>query len=232
MVVQLRHFGVLWLSLSVFALSKADGERLIARGDGARIIFRMIACTAEGSKECHAQEQQRLARRVQRLWVRAALKRYGITLTPEEEQVVARQTAATESHIQRTAARFHALDVAAVRARRGEERAGIDADLAKEGIAPHDLDMALEYVPTLADAERTAARDRVAEIRESVNESFREPFLLDHLRELVLRRAAAQKVSFDVAEQQFWSEISQITHTRIIDLAYTMPDRKGILVER
>ena len=70
------------------------------------------------------------------------------------------------------------------------------------------------------------------EVRDSVKESYARPFLLDHLRELVEKRAAAERMSFEVAEERFWSEIARTTHTRIIDSAYTMPARKGILVKR
>ena len=151
----LKPFGGLWLSLVISVLPISyDRERLIAQSDGRRVFLRMIVCTPDESKDCHAHEQQRLARRIHRLWVRAALNTYGIRLTPEEEQVVARQTAAADSHVQTSAVRFHALYAAAVRVRRGEERTSVDTDVAKNAITPHDLDVALEYVPTLADAER------------------------------------------------------------------------------
>src|SRR5437016_2721855 len=56
-MVVLKHFGGLWLSLVISVLPISyDRERLIAQSDGSRVFLRMIVCTPDESKDCHAQE--------------------------------------------------------------------------------------------------------------------------------------------------------------------------------
>ncbi len=211
----------------------SDRDRLIAQSDTGRVLYRMIACErASVAADCHAREQQRLARHIHRQWVNAAAKIYGVTLTPEEEAVVARKTAADESHIEAAAARFQALASAALKIRRGEDRGRVFAELSKHGITAHDLDWELDHLPTIADAERTAAKDFVAEGRQAARDSYARPYIIKHLREIVTKRSLAEHLSFDSAEERFWSEVARATHTRIVDPAFELPDRKGILVSQ
>jgi hypothetical protein len=53
-----------------------------------------------------------------------------------------------------------------------------------------------------------------------------------HLQAIVRKRASEQGVSFDVAEEAFWSEVSRAAHTQIMDQAFNMPEKKGILVSQ
>jgi hypothetical protein len=209
-----------------------DRDRLIAQTDSGRVLYRMIACDPQAPtpEDCHAREQQRLVRRIHSQWISAAVATYNITLTPAEQAAVDRKTAAEEAHIQAAAARFKALADAALKIRRGEERSHVLAELARLNIPARDLDWELQHLPTLADAERTAAKDFVAEGRKSMRESFAHPYLLAHLHDLVQQRATAHHLPFDAAEEQFWSEVAQATHTRIVDPAFSMPERKGLLV--
>ncbi len=223
----------MWLAPLTGEVS-SDRDRVIAESDSGKMLYRMIACEPRASTadDCHAREQQRLVRLYHRHWIKAAVKMYGVALTPEEEGVVARQTAVEEPHIEAAAARFHAIDLAALRIRRGEDRARVQSELSKEGITARDLDWEFEHVPTLADAERVAARDLVAEGRQASRDNHSLPYILEHLREMVSKRAAAEHISFDAAEEQMWSEVARATHTRIVDPAFSLPDRKGILVNR
>lgn len=124
------------------------------------------------------------------------------------------------------------LAEAALRVRRGEERARVEEELAKQGIAAVDLDWQLVHLPTIADAERTAAKDFVAEGRQASRDYYAQPFVLKHIADIVDKRARHAHISFEAAEEQFWTDLISSTHTHIIDRAFTMPDRKGILVNR
>jgi hypothetical protein len=212
----------------------SDRDRVIAESDGGKLLYRMIACEPRASTagDRHASEQKRLARSFHEEWINAAAKMYGVALTPEEEAVVARQTTSEEPHIEAAAVHFHAVDVAALRIRRGDDRARVLTELSKEGVTAQELDWEFEQVPTIAGAERLAARDCVAELRQAARDNHSLPYILEHLREIVRKRAAAEHVSFDAVEEQFWSEVARATHTRIVDPAFSLPDRKGILVSR
>lgn len=211
-----------------------DGSRLIAQSDAGKVLYRMISCEqpAEAVSDCHAREQQRLARRIQMQWINAAAKMQGVALKPDEETDVARKTAAEESHIVTAAARFKALAVAAAKIRRGEDRARVLAELSKQGITAQDLDWELGQLPTLLDAERAAAKDFVAEGRQATRDYYAGPYVIEQLREIVSLRAAAEHASFDSAEEQFWTNVAHATHTRIIDPSFSLPDQKGILISR
>jgi len=224
--------AIVGLATTLAAATPADRERLIAQSDNGKVVYRMIACEAQMSAEdCHAAELRRLGRHMQRLWVDAAVKKYAIELTPAQETFVDRQVAAQESHVQKTAAHFQALYAAVVAIRRGDERDRVLSDLKQHDIAAAELDRELEHLPTLAEAERAAAKDQVADGRRAVRDYYARQYRLDALRELVRKRAVAETVSFAVAEEHFWSEIARDTHTRIVDPTYTMPDRKGILTQ-
>lgn len=209
-----------------------DRDRLVSQSDAGRVSYRMIACDAKAStpQECRAGEQQRLARRIHGQWIDAAVKEYHVALTPAENAAVERKTAAETPLIDAAAARFKALADAAVKIRRGDDRTRVAAELAKRGIAARDLDWELEHLPTLAEAERTAAKDFLAEGRQSARDSFARPYLLAHLHELVQQRATARHITFEAAEEQFWAEVAASTHTRIVDTAFSMPERKGLLI--
>jgi hypothetical protein len=221
------------VSLSVLAAETVPAsDRLIAQSDAGRVLYRMIACDAKTSTpdDCHAREQQRLTRRLHAQWISAAVKTYNVSLTPAEEGAVERKTAAEAAHIEAAAARFKALAEAAVKVRRGDDRSRVLAELAKRSIPERDLDWELEHLPTLADAERTTAKDFVAEGKQAARESFARPYLLAHLHDLVQQRATAKHLSFEAAEEQFWSEVAATTHTLIVDTAFSMPEQKGLLV--
>lgn len=221
------------LSFGVLAANIVpDRDRLIAQSDAGRVLYRMIACDPKTSTpdDCHTREQQRLTHRLHAQWISAAVKTYNVSLTPAEETAVERKTAAEAAHIDAAAARFKALADAAVKIRRGDDRTRVLAELAKVNIPERDLDWELAHLPTLADAERTAAKDFVAEGQQAARESFARPYLLAHLHELVQQRATARQLSFEAAEEQFWSEVAATTHTRIVDSAFSMPEQKGLLV--
>ena len=209
-----------------------DRDRLIAQSDKGRVLYRMIACDAKAPtpEDCHTREQEHLARRLHAQWIGAAVKTYNVRLTPAEEAAVERKTVAETAHIDAAAARFKALADAAVKIRRGDDRTRVLAELAERNIPARDLDWELEHLPALADAERTAAKDFVAEGRQSARDAFARPYLLAHLHELVQQRATAKHISFEAAEEQFWADVAETTHTRIVDTAFSMPERKGLLV--
>lgn len=216
-----------------FAAAVKDRERLVATTDEGNVVYRMVSCSrAIEPKDCHAYEQRRLDYHVRRRWVAAAVKLHKIKLTPEEEAVVRQRVAEAQEGIQRGATFFRALHLAAVSIRRGEDRSKVLAELSKQGIAEQQLDLTLDSAPTLADAERLASRDYVADGREAVREHQTNQFLLAHLRDFVRARAARERVSFEVAEQRFWSEVARASHTRIIDSEYRSPSLKGILVNQ
>ena len=209
-----------------------DGRRLIAQSDTGRVLYRMIACgdVTLSATDCHVREQQRLDRRLREQWVAAAAKRYAIVLTADEEAEVARKLAAEADHFSGTAAHFHALAVAALEIRRGKDRAGLMPELVRQGITAQELDRELALLPSVADAERAAATDYVAASRKSAREYNIRPYVLRHLQAIVKQRAREERTSLDTAEEHFWSDIARTIHTQIIDPAFSMPAKKGILV--
>ena len=211
---------------------RPDGSRVIARSDTGRVLYRMIACdnATLSATDCHVREQQRLDRRLREQWVTAAAKKYAVVLTADEEAEVARQLAAEADHVAGAAAHFHALAVAALEIRRGKDRAGFMPELARQGITGQELDRELTLVPTLADAERAAATDYVAASRKSAREFNTRPYVLRHLHALVKKRSIEDRTSFAIAEEHFWSDVARAIHTQIIDPAFSMPAKKGILV--
>jgi len=220
------------LALSAAKGDGPDGSRLIAQSDMGRVLYRMIACgnATLSATACHAREQQRLDRRLHEQWVAAAAKRYAIVLTAGEEAEVARKTAAEADHVAGTAAHFRALAEAALEIRRGKDRAGLMPELARQGITEQELDRELALLPTVADAERAAATDYVAASRKSAREYNTRAYVLQHLQAIVKQRSRKERISLDTAEEDFWSEIARAIHTRIIDPVFSMPAKKGILV--
>jgi len=207
--------------------------RVVASTSSGSILYGMIACDPESEgADCHRYEQQRIDRRIHRVWIDAAMKTYGVTLTPEEKASVERNLAEARAAIERAAKRFHALAVAALRVRRGEDRAVVLADIEHEGIPARDFNWELAHVRTVRDAERAAAKDFVADGERGMREYQVRMHGLGHLSEIVKQRAIAGHVGFETAEERFWSEIARATDTRIIDPVFAMPGRKGILVNR
>ena len=208
-----------------------DRDRLVAQTDAGRIFYRMIACSSEPDVTRAACEQRRLDRRIHDVWIDTAAGMNSVSLTPDEQAQVARQTEASESYIQRAGGRFHLLATAALRVRRGEDRRRVVMDLEDHHIAEQDLTWELDHLPTVSAAERAAARDFTAETRAAIRRTEGRPFILGHLRDIVRNRASAERVSFDTAEERFWSDVARATHTNIVDPAFRLPDRKGILVK-
>lgn len=224
--------GVVILGISpAMASQQGDVARVIAQTDIGRVLYRMIACEPRESHadDCHAQEQQRLDRRIRRQWIDAAVKLYSVSLTPGEEAAVARKVDAEKGDIDKAAAHFRLLADAASKIRRGEDQARVQSDLVKEGFDPSELEWELDHLPTVAAAERMAGKDFVAEGREAARKDYAQPFILDHMRRIVAKRAAAERVPFETAEKEFWSGVAVSVHTRIIDPAFRLPEQKGIL---
>jgi hypothetical protein len=225
----LMSLSAMWLAPT----AEVSSDRLIAQSGDYQVLYRMIACEpGTPLDKCHAIEQQRLSRRIQREWINAAVKIHGIALTAAEEAEVEQKTAAQESNIVIAADRFKALAVAALKIKRGEDRAHVVAELSKQGITASDLDWETRAVPTMSAAEHTASKDFVAEGRQATRDMYARPYILEHLREIVRKRAKAQHRSFEDAEEAFWSDVAHATHTRIIDPAFSLPTKKGILVNQ
>ncbi len=222
------------LSILLFTqLAVAMADRVIAESDHGKLLYSMIGCGSayrDRPDSCHRLEQQRIDTRLHRQWVDAAQKLYAIVLTPEEEADVDNRVSAEHSLTQKAAERFRALAIAAVRIRRGEDRAIVAADLSRQGISAQELDWELEQLPTLAAAERTAVKDFVADGEKAAREYYTRRYVLDHLTKIVQRRAAGRHIAFEVAEEQFWSEIVRKTHTRVVHPSYRLPALKGVLV--
>jgi hypothetical protein len=160
------------------------------------------------------------------------VKIYGVSLSPDQEAAIARRLSAENADIVKAAAHFQALAVAALKIRQGADRASIQSDLSNRGISASELDWELNHLPTVAAAERMARKDFVAEGQEAAREDYAHPFILDHLRRIVLKRSAVEGVPFEKAEEEFWSDVSRSIHTRVIDPAFVLPAQKGILVDR
>jgi hypothetical protein len=230
-MMSLRMIRLLFLALALASSAPADREHLIAQTDQGNVVYRMIACDPAEAPPggCDAEEQRRLARHIDRYWLEAAVKKYGLALTPAEQAAVDQHVAAREAHVQATAKHFQALYGATLAVRRGEDRTSVLAQYGKQGVTADELDRELRHLPTLAEAQRAAATDQVEDGRRAVRQYYTRPYLLSKLRAMVRKRADTSHLSFDEAEQRFWAEIARETHTRIVDPAYAMPDMKGIL---
>jgi sugar phosphate isomerase/epimerase len=160
------------------------------------------------------------------------MKRYGVAPTSEEEAIIQRQLVAEAPHFAEAGAHFHALAVAALEIRRGKDRAELLPELAKQGITTTELDWEVAHLITVAEAERAAAIDYVADNERSSRAYHTRQFALQHLRTIVMKRSVSERKSFEAAEEELWSEMAEAIHTRIIDPAFQMPDKKGILVNQ
>jgi|GEM_PF-1670249 len=235
MKATLNLMMLIGISAAGYAAMIADGayrDRLVAQSDTGKVLYRMIACDDHllSAADCHACEQQRLARRIHQKWIATAAKMYSVVLTTDEQAIVAQKISAEEGHFRAAAAHFHALASAALDIRCGKDRTALLPELAKQGVTPQELDLELLHLPTIADAERAAATDYVSATRESAREYNTRLYVLQHLQAIVRKRALDERVPLDVAEESFWSEIARAIHTRIVDPAFSMPERKGILV--
>jgi hypothetical protein len=222
------------LSLLISSQLPVDiADRVISASDDRQIMYSMIDCGSayrERPEACHELEQQRLDTRLRRQWIESARKVYTIELTAKEEADVNRRVAAEHAFTEKAAERFRALAVAALRIRQGEDRATVLSDLSRQGIRTQELDWELEQLPTVAAAQKVASKDFVADGERAAREYHTTQYVVSHLRKMVERRVASRRVSFETAEEQFWSEIVAKTHTRIVDPSYRLPPRKGVLV--
>jgi hypothetical protein len=225
----LLSVATLAIPLAATVQRQADVGRIIAQTDSGRVLYRMIVCELPHADNCHALEQQRLDRRIQRQWIDAAVTLYGVSLTSGEESAVAGKVDAESADLDKAAAHFRVLADAALKIRRGEDRGRVQSDLVRSGVAPSELEWELDHLPTIAAAERTAGKDFAAEVREAARKDYAQPFILDHFRRIVAKRAVAERISFETAEEEFWSGVAASIHTRIIDPAFRLPEKKGIL---
>jgi hypothetical protein len=225
----LLSVATLAIPLAATVQRQTDVGRIIAQTDSGRVLYRMIVCELPHADDCHAREQQRLDRRIQRQWIDAAVRLYGVSLTSGEETAVAGKVDAESADLDKAAVHFRLLADAALKIRRGEDRGRVQSDLLGSGVAPSELEWELDHLPTIAAAERTAAKDFGAEVREAARKDYAQPFILDHLRRIVAKRAVAERISFETAEEEFWSGVARSSHTRIIDPAFRLPEKKGIL---
>ena len=222
--------ALLWLQ-PLAADVTTDRNRLIAESDVGRVVYSMVACRPAVANR-HQCEQSELDRRIHIQWIDAAVKLNKVALTPDEAASAENKTKADDAHIVAAAARFKALAEGALRVRRGEDRERVLSELSKQRLTARDLDWEIEHLPTLAAAEKAAAKDYVAEGRQAARDYYAHVSYLDHLRRIVQQRAAATNSPFTAAEEQLWSDVARATHTRIVDPAFTMPARKGILVNQ
>jgi hypothetical protein len=163
MVKLVALISVSVLGVTLPGAGNAGRDRLVAQSDIGGVLYRMIACddAALSASDCHAREQQRLARRLRRQWIVAAAKIYVVKLTPDEQLVVERTIAAEEAAFAAAAKHFHALAVAALEIQRGGDRSLMLPALAKQGITAQEVDWELAHLPDVAAAERAAATDYV-----------------------------------------------------------------------
>jgi len=222
--------ALLWLQ-PLAADVTDDRSRLIAESDAGKVVYSMVSCraTVADRRQC---EQFELDRRIHIQWIDSAVKLNNVALTPEETASAENKTKADDAHIVAAAARFKALAEGALRVRRGEDRGRVLADLSKQRVTARDLDWEVDHLPTIAAAEKAAAKDYVAEGRQAARDYYAHLSYLVHLRRIVEQRAVAEHVPFAAAEERFWSDVARATHTRIVDPAFTLPARKGILVNQ
>jgi hypothetical protein len=103
-------------------------------------------------------------------------------------------------------------------------------ELARQGITEQELDRELALLPRVADAERAVATDYAAASRKSARDYNTREYVLRHLQAIVKRQSREERTSLDTAEEHFWAEVARAIHTRIIDPAFSMPAKKGMLV--
>src|SRR5438874_3812974 len=80
-IVGLMSFIGIW-PVPLKGDSSPDRDRLVAQSDRGKVFYRMISCEQQASvaADCHAREQQRLARYIHRQWINAAVETYAVTL--------------------------------------------------------------------------------------------------------------------------------------------------------
>src|SRR5947208_16216330 len=98
---------------------------------------------------------------------------------------------------------FRVLADSALKSRRGEHRGRVQSDLLGRGVAPSELEWELDHLPTIAAAERMAGKDFAAEGREAARKDYAQPFILAHSRRIGSKRAFAERIAFEPAEEGF-----------------------------
>jgi hypothetical protein len=118
--------------------------------------------------------------------------------------------------------------VLVLRLHEGADRAAVNAEAARDGLTVPDIDQEIALLPTLAMAKQAAAADFAADTERSLRKSFTRHYLMRHLREVVLKRAADHGQSFEQAAGEFWSNVAKLTSTRLVDAEFRLPDAKQI----
>ena len=207
-----------------------DGD--IAIVGGTHIQHPMIVCgplLRNDRQRCHAAEQNRLDRLITTRWIDTAVHIHNVTLTPKEKEDVENRVLEDHACIVRAAGRFQLLAKTVLRLREGADRATVYAEAAAQGLTTADVDGQSDLLPTLAIAQRTAARDFVADLERATREDLVRQAILNHLREIVRKRASDHGQSFEQAAAELWSNIADLMPARVIDANFHLPDAKRIL---
>jgi hypothetical protein len=220
------------VGLAGAATQTTADDRDIAIVDGTHIQHPMIVCgllLRNDSQRCHVAEQNRLDRLITTRWIDTAVRIHNVTLTPKEKEDVESRVLENRAFNVRAAKRFHLLATIVLRLREGADRATVYADAAAQGLTAADVDGQADLLPTLAIAQRTAARDLVPDIERATREDVVRQAILNHLREIVRKRAADHGQSFEQAAAELWAGIAALTSTRVLDANFHLPDAKRIL---
>jgi len=218
---------------AVLALTQAAVDREpVADTDRGSITRFVIDCggAMRGDRaKCHAIEQRKLSTRLYERWFDAAVQANGLSLTSADDAAFDKEAQELLPFQRRMADHNAQLAAAALRVRQGEAISNVQPALADHGIAAREFERYLEMVPTLEIARRAASTDKFAELQRAHREDFRHRILKKRLAEIVRRRADAQHVAFEVAEEALWKQMIALTRTRIIDHSFDLPSLQGVL---
>jgi len=228
-----RLISVLLCFVVNSAVSPASADRTIVEDSQGKVTYAMIHCApamlVDNALRCHDEEQKKLDRVLAARWIEQAASLNGVSVTPTDEIEV--RHIVERLHPQTAEAAKHFRDVldAVVRIREGVPKDRAVAEAAREGVRAEDIDTELAWLPDIASAKAAAAKDFVKEGDERNAQSARLRILAGKLEKLVAARAEHNHVAFEVAEEQFWNEVLNRVHTRVIDDSYRLRERKGVL---
>jgi hypothetical protein len=224
---------LLFMLATAFASASSGGDNdVIVSFDGYQIHRIRIACAAtvaHDSARCHSLEQEKLDHAVWQHWISAASEFYGVTLSRADDEEVAKYLAAQHADNEKAAAHFRAFWLSVARLQQGDPEKSVYDAAAKDGVTKSELEQAASRHRTKEWLDNALSGSTVTAMEEAGRKAKTLSILIERLRTFVIRRAADTHVPYEVAEEQLWDEVSARTHTRLVDHAFHLPSKRGVL---
>jgi hypothetical protein len=229
----MKIFSILIPLLFVGQASLArSGDDVVVSYDGGVVHRIRIACPAQMSQNvasCHSYEQARIDHIVWQYWINAAAPMYGVGLTPAEETRIRRNLDSQRAENERVVVHDRTLWTAVIRLQKGDPPSRVYGDAVASGVTKSELDREVAHNRSEAWLETGVKRATIEEVERASRDAMVLVIFGDHLRDLIKKRATEAHVSVGDAEEQLWTEVANRTHTHVVDPAFHLPEKRGVL---